>query len=161
MQSFTEEECVIMFCFAQQHLRTLRMALQIPDIIYTKGDHRFDGDEIMLFSLHRMAYPSRLQTLVLTTFGREYSQWSCGFRWLLDHIWSTFSHLWLDNLPYFVGCLPECAHAARVRLVRNGAQMPPNVNICGFIDGTIRAISEKSSYSPFPVLTIKSSLSLS
>ena len=85
----------------------------------------FSGEEFLLFSLCRLAYPSRLQDLADNYFGRDGTQWSRAFAWFLRHLLVNFQDLMMDNLDYWVPYFPECAEKIRLKLAEHGLQYEP------------------------------------
>ena len=69
IESFTPAECWRLFRFQKEDLPRLKVALRMPNVVILEDDNRlrFTGEEVMLFSLCRLAYPLRLEDLASTT----------------------------------------------------------------------------------------------
>jgi hypothetical protein len=59
------------------------------------------GEEVFLFGLRRMVYPSRLIDL-LPEFGGEISTWSRAFSFFIDYIYSNYKSLVFNGMQHFV-----------------------------------------------------------
>lgn len=78
--------CGILFRFKHVHLVRLFVALRFPAQVRLRNGMHLMGEEVFLFSLCRLAYPSRLTDLV-RLFGKELTEWSRAFKYFL---------LWMD-----------------------------------------------------------------
>ena len=116
------------FRFRLAHLPRLLDALRIPSSFVTRGGCRFSGEEGLLILLNRLHFPGTLADL-----GQEAGRLPCAlsecFGWMIEYIFSTFSHLcdW-RSLAVHADNFPRYADAIHAR----GA---PLRVITGFIDG--------------------------
>lgn len=109
--SFSDTSCQILFRFpGQGRLDRLKRVLRIPDIVTILDGHSthvFDGEELLLFSLHRMAHATSMNVLINMGFvGRDITQWSRAWMWFIYHIWRNFKSLVQGNIASFVHKFP-------------------------------------------------------
>ena len=112
----------------------MQEVLRIPDTISTSNRMRVDGVEALCIFLKRFTYPCRYVDLILH-FGRAVPDCSIISSQIMDHIYSTFSHLLSDfNLPILSqNKLEEYCDVIH-------AKDAPLTNCFGFVDGTVRPI---------------------
>ena len=122
------------FRFNKNDIYRLQEVLQIPDTISTSNHMRVDGVEALCIFLKRFTYPCRYVDLI-PHFGRAVPDYSIISSQIMDHIYSTFSHLLSDfNLPILSqNKLEEYCDVIHAK----GA---PLTNCFGFVDGTVRPI---------------------
>lgn len=132
--SFCPEECDRLFRFKKAELPRLLAVLQMPDTVRTDNACRFTSEEVLLFSLCRLATPGRMEDISRAHFGRDYSQWGRAFRWFLRHVKSTFQGRMTNNLVYWEPMFASCAAKIRLKAAELGCEFNDRFNICGFID---------------------------
>ncbi|XP_075560183.1 uncharacterized protein LOC142592556 [Dermacentor variabilis] len=127
-----------MFKFHKEHVKELSTSLLIPDTVTSVQGVCVSGEEALLITLRRLAYPNRWWDLE-PLFGRHYSTLSSIVSKVLTHIEDNFGHLldltnnkWLNLAE--LGRFSQAMH-------RTGA---PLKNCWGFVDGTARPICRPS-----------------
>lgn len=133
-------ECEAMFRFQAQHLRQVYTLLQIPNTVRLGNGSVLSGEEIFLFSLNRLVYPSRITDRAMSEFGRENTVWSRAFSWFIKFVYDHHFHLLTNNLDWWLPHLDDCARAVGDLLSRNGVVFANGErnSIFGFIDDTLR-----------------------
>ena len=127
------------FRFRLAHLPRLLDALHIPSSFVTRGGCRFSGEEGLLILLNRLHFPGTLADL-----GQEAGRLPCAlsecFGWMIEYIFSTFSHLcdW-RSLAVHADNFPRYADAIHAR----GA---PHRVIIGSIDGKLQHVARPGRY---------------
>jgi hypothetical protein len=82
---------------------------RIPNDIVTEQRYRFSGEEILIVCLAKVATGDTWTRLIPGYFGGDVRRWSKGFRWFVDHLFTTFYHkisgesieLWLGQIEVF------------------------------------------------------------
>ncbi|XP_072140392.1 uncharacterized protein [Dermacentor andersoni] len=138
MEELQEDDFRRMFRFHKEHLKDLSTSLLIPDTVTSTQGVCVSGEEALLITLRRLAYPNRWRDLE-PLFGRHYSTLSSIVSKVLTHIEDNFGHLldltnnkWLNLAE--LGRFSQAMH-------RRGA---PIKNCWGFVDGTARPICRPS-----------------
>ena len=131
--------CEAMFRFNLPHLRLLFAELKFPAVMQTRSRFSATGEEVFLYMLRRMSYPSTLSTLAWES-GRSISAQSEMFQVGIDHMYYKFAHLrdgrslecWAPHFQRF---------ADRIR--KGGRKGPaPLTNCMGYLDGSNQYISK-------------------
>jgi fumarate reductase subunit D len=92
INSFHDNQISEMFRFrTKADLRVVLTLLQIPLFVTTSNGSKFTGEELFLLFLRRMGTTGKMSLLV-SEFGRDYSQWARGFRWMVLFIYTTWNH---------------------------------------------------------------------
>lgn len=131
--------CGILFRFRYGHLARLFVALQFPAQVRLSNGMHLMGEEVFLFSLCRLAYPSRLADLV-RLFGRELTEWSRAFKyfllWIEKHHGFRLTHYFKFWVPHF----PRMAEAITQKMRYYGVQIGANVHqpVAMLLDDTVR-----------------------
>ena len=122
------------FRFYKRDIFRLAEVLQIPDTVQTYNRMLVDGVEALCIALKRFSYPCRYVDMV-PYFGRAVPDYSVITNEIMDHVYTTFSHLLDDfNVPFLTtNKLEEYCTAIH----NKGA---PLDNCFGFVDGTVRPI---------------------
>ena len=135
----TSASCEAHFRFNLPNLRQLLVALDFPAVVRTRSRHSATGEEVLLYTLRRLSYPSTLSTLAWES-GRSVSAQSELFQAGIDHIYHHFAHL-RDNrsLECWAPHFPDFAAAIR----RGGRKGPaPLKNCVGYLDGSNQYVSK-------------------
>lgn len=138
--------CEEKFRFSSSEIRRVYNLLDIPNTVILSNRSKFTGEEIFLFSLNRMAYPSRLSEQALEVFGRESSQWSRAYKWFINHMYTTKCHLLFDNIEWWSNYLDSFARIIERKMnfynlhFRYGLRN----SVSCFIDNTLRKISRST-----------------
>jgi len=90
--------------------------------IVLKNGSVMPGEEVMLRGLYELVTGEFQSSVAINVFGRELSQQSRAFTYFIDHLYSTFCYLLLDNLEWFYdeGLLEESRQAVRRKLIELG-----------------------------------------
>lgn len=123
----------------KEQLLTLMRVLQIPETVLLSNGSVLTGEEVFLFALRRMSYPSRYHDLLIE-FGGEISVWSRAFNWFIEYIYTRYSNRVLNALERHIRFFPACAAAIRNKVIEKGCvHLTGNAGfrICGFIDNTL------------------------
>ena len=131
--------CEAMFRFSLPYLRQLYAALDFPAVVQTRSRNSATGEEIFLYMLRRMSYPSTLTTLAWES-GRSTSAQSEMFQEGIDHIYHKFAHLrdnrslecWARHFKGFAGAIHAGGRKGRA----------PLKNCVGYLDGSNQYISK-------------------
>jgi hypothetical protein len=130
--------CEVMFRFKRDDLRRLCTALKFPDVMRTRSRFMASGEEVFLYTLRRLSYPSTLATLSWES-GRSTSAQSEMFDAGITHVYRNFAHLrdgrslecWARHFQHFADAIHLGGRKGRVPL-----------RFCiGFIDGTNQYVS--------------------
>ena len=133
----------------RKQIRRLMHGFQIPETA-TCGTYTFSGDEIVLISLTRMAYPSRWSDVMKVFPSRK--RWELGraFYWFINFMVYKWGYLVLNNREFWKPYLPQCAEAIREKLANlpnesyrqhhPSTYKPGRFCIAMFIDNTISAM---------------------
>lgn len=120
-------------------LQLLKRLLQIPEVVSLDNNVALNGEEVFLFGLRRMAYPSRYFDL-LSEFGGEITVWSRAFHWFINYIYDNFHTLIESSMERFVSKFPQYSVAIRNKVVEKGCDHLAEIvgfRVAGFIDNTI------------------------
>ena len=130
-------------------LRQLINGFQIPQTVKIKT-YRFSGEEIILISLIRLAWPYRWSDVKLHFPDRSRNELSVAFYWFIDFMIVNWGYLILNNRQYWLPFFQSSAEHIRMKLASlpNEANRqfydPANVNtgfsVALFIDNTILAM---------------------
>lgn len=146
IESWTEEECYNMFRFRKSDLHVLYNALNLPAIIVLSNGCTCSGQYAFCMMLYRLAYPTtlfRMQTL----FGREYSQISRIFNYIINIVYQQHRHKVNGNIDWYADRFDVYNQAYRAKIATSAQNPTPNTipqeldNIFGCIDGTAIEIS--------------------
>jgi hypothetical protein len=96
-------------------LERLKRGFHFPDTVSIRG-YPFRTEEIILFSLVRLAYPLRWGDVQDTFPGRERWELGYGFYWFLDYMIQNWAYLVLNNRAYWKPYLPVAAEKVRQKL---------------------------------------------
>lgn len=134
LRGLSDDTCERHFRFTNAELRRLCAVLRFPETMRSPGRVSWTGMEGLLIMLRRLVFPNRLGELV-DEFGRSRFALSIIFNCTLTWMWQTWGHLLTDPFtrPYF--------SADRVRAYSAAVKDKSGVdlNVWGFIDGTLRA----------------------
>lgn len=135
--------CEPKFRFSSTQLRQVYNLLDLPEIVILSNRSKFTGEEIFLFGLNRLAFPSRLSEQSLEVFGRENSQWSRAFNYFIHHIYSTKCHLLFDNMEWWSRYLISFAEIIEEKMNFYELHFRDRLrnSVSCFIDNTLRKIS--------------------
>ena len=127
MGNFTDEEFKKYFRFSKEHVKELRILLQLKEC-YKSGSHLiWSGEEGLCIILRRLAYPNRLCDLV-PMFGRHLMELSVIFNVMLNEVYRKHQDK-LQSVQQAWVNYEEFAEAISAK----GAVLH---NVWGFIDGT-------------------------
>lgn len=144
IDSYSESDVPHSFRFrSTDQLSILLRLLQFPPTVVLLNGSVLSGEEVFLFGLRRLSYPSRYHDLI-DEFGGEFSVWSRAFHYFVNHIYNKFKHLVLNGLQHFVSEFPAFSEVLRSQLIGKGCTHLVNerqFRIIGFIDNTIFATS--------------------
>ena len=87
--------------FKYRHLFVVQRVLQIPESFKLKNRCRINGQEALLFLLYRIHYPETLQKME-KMWGREYSQLSRIFSFMIDWVYDNWGWMVTNNLAFWV-----------------------------------------------------------
>ncbi|ETI51478.1 hypothetical protein F443_05166 [Phytophthora nicotianae P1569] len=119
------------FRFEKEELLVLVDLLKLPNPFPTRQRYLVSAFEALCIFLRRMAYPARLSDLQ-DLFGRNETAISSISNAVLDHLYSTFHHLFqFDHARLTEATLSTYASAIH-------SQGAPLHTCVGFIDGTVR-----------------------
>ena len=104
--------------FDKNELHRILAAFDLPDLIRVRGQarggrhfsHRFEKEELLLVFLQRYKMSTSFEVLA-DHYGKDASQWSRGFQWIVGFIVERHGHLLTNNLGYFVPDLARFAKA--------------------------------------------------
>lgn len=132
--------CESMFRFRGVDLRQVYELLEIPPVVTLPNGSKLGGEEVFLFSLNRLVFPSRVTDRSIEEFGRENTVWSRAFTWFIHHVYERHVHLLNNNLQWWVQHFDSCARAIGDLLTKHGIIFPVGERntIFGFIDDTLR-----------------------
>ena len=132
--------CKGTFRFEQEGLRELFALLQFPPIVKLHNC-TCTGEEIFLYMLRRLSYPSTQVQLALEC-GRRPCEQSQMFEAGLAHIFDNFAHLRDErSLEAYSDDFPRFSAAIK----RGGAKGPvPCGNVIGFLDGSNQYVCKPS-----------------
>jgi hypothetical protein len=139
IDSFTDEECYNNLRFRKEHLHRLLRCFRLENKeIKLSNRTIIGGEEIMLFSLHRLASTAKMYEHCLT-FGREQSTWSRVFHWFIDYVVNNFSHLLVNNLQYWEPKFHVFADKIRLKMnEKTGIEFQEGLfYVFGFHDDTV------------------------
>jgi len=162
-----DSECLTFTRFLDKaQLRRLFAALQIPDEVRILDDsnrtHIFQGEECLLFCLHRMASGTSLEEAAQHVHGRDASQWSRVWRWFIKYMVQKHRHLIVNSLPLFADCFESyndviISELNQLRMQFAVEHVPPYTkelcNVCAFVDCSLFTCSRAGSgpVAPGPV----------
>jgi hypothetical protein len=104
-----DSECLLFTRFLDKaQLHRLFAALEIPDEVRIVDDsnrtHVFQGEECLLFCLHRVASGTSLEEIAQHVHGRDASQWSRVWRWFIRYM------VHLGGLFQYIVCVSDSEH---------------------------------------------------
>lgn len=133
-----------------QDIRLLIQLLEIPAHVCTRKRYRFSGEEVVLISLIRLAYPLRWRDVMAYFPGRERWQLQSAFYWFLEYMIRNWGYLVSNNRLFWLPYLGKSAEAIRKKLAslpnaasrqyHPSATVDGGFSIFGFIDNTIVAM---------------------
>ncbi len=135
INSFSAAECWRQFRFRKRDLLRLKRCLLIGNEIKIRR-HKFTGEEILLYSLHRLASTTTHSDLA-HIYGRDYTAWSVCYGWFLQHVLNNFSDLLTDNLEFWSAYFPSCSEAIRTKMLEKTGVHFEQFFVCGFHDCTV------------------------
>jgi len=122
--SFCDSDCKTFFGFNNQMdlYRLLKCLRLDKERIVLKNGSVMSGEEVMLRGLYELVTGEFQSSVAINVFGRELSQQSRAFTYFIDYLYSTFCHLLLDNLEWFLdeGLLEESRQAIRRKIIDLG-----------------------------------------
>ena len=130
--NFTDIEFRNNFRFEKQHFWILLEFFEFPESLKLKNRAYVTGEEILMITLRRLAYPVRWNDLKMF-FGVSVSTLSLTFQYAIEKIHQDFNHLLVFDSRRIIPLLSGYAEA----VAKKGA---PLQNCVGFIDGTARFI---------------------
>jgi hypothetical protein len=136
IDSFHDNQISEMFRFRTKFdLRSSMISLHIPLIVTTVNRCKFSGEELFLFFLRRLGTTGKL-SLLISEFGRDYSQWCRGFQWMVLFIYGTWNHKLSKNIDFFVPHFNRFSEAIRLKCNDCGGcnHQQNNFNVALFID---------------------------
>lgn len=141
-EQFHFDRCEILFRFTYERLLVLYNLLGMDaDCILENGTH-ISSEEVFLFSLCRLTYPDRLNTMTNDLWGGEESQWSRAFKYFNLFVQVSHGHRLTDNFAFWVPRFPGMARAVQTKLEEFGVHYGENEvqQIACFLDDTVREI---------------------
>lgn len=124
--------------------------LELPDIVRTERHYVFSGEEVLMISLARLAYPLRWRDVNCYFPDRKRWQLSDAFYWFLDFLISNWGYLVTNNREFWLPYFKDSANAIRGKLSKlpyeNWRLYFPDAAdengfaIFGFIDNTVVAM---------------------
>ena len=131
---YLEQECLEMFRFNAADIGSILNFLKLDPDQITENRNRFSTFEGICLLLHRLAYPSRWRDLV-AMYGRSEASLSQIFHHMVQVILSKITTILYLDKNRLLPRLQEFAEA-----IENAGS--PIGSIFGFIDGTVRPISQ-------------------
>lgn len=132
VENFTDVQFRSNFRFEKNHFWRLLEFFDFPKRLKLDNRAFVSGEEILMITLRRLAYPVRWSDLQIF-FGVSESTLSLAFKYAIEKIYEDFKHLLVFDAGRIVPMLPSFATAVQ----RKGG---PLQNCVGFIDGTARPI---------------------
>lgn len=134
--------CEILFRFTHERLVRLFRCLQVPNECVLENGTHISGEEVFLFSLCRLTYPDRLNTMTNDLWGGEESLWSRAFKYFNLFINNEHGHRLTDYFEFWVPRFPDMARAVQEKLALHGVEYGEQDSqpIAVFIDDTVREI---------------------
>ena len=136
--SFTESQCWNFFEFRQSDLYRLLTNLKFSEYCKLENGSVMSGEEILLRGLYELVSGEDHYTISENVFGREFTQQSRAFSYFVDHIYSTFLDIMMDNLEwwYLSGFMENSRRAIEGKLKSLGLTFDEQnkSRVCGFID---------------------------
>lgn len=139
IDSFSATECWRRFRFRKRDLRRLLRCFQLEDVNVKLGcAGSFTGEEIMLYSLNRLASLCTHSDLQ-SDYNMDRSNLSAMYNWFIDYIYINYQYLLNDNLAYWAPSFPHFAECIRVKFEeRTGLVIAANFfKIFAFHDDTV------------------------
>lgn len=134
VENFTEEEIRTMCRVRKDDIGRLRLALRLPDRIHTEAKYTIAGDDALMVTLRRLAYPCRLCDLE-ATFGLSQAKLSIVINTVVQLVYDRWNHL----LGFHQSRFGPDKLKLYARAISDAGS--PLQRCVGFIDGTVRAIS--------------------
>jgi hypothetical protein len=137
IDTFTDYNCWNFFTFRNSDLRSLITLLGIPTIVRFDNGAVMSGEETFLRFLYYLVSGEDHHTIAETVFGRDHSQQSRAWSWMVSFMYHRWSHILTGRLQWFEanGLLLESAEAIAQKLESLvGISYPEGPEICGFID---------------------------
>ena len=139
LDDWSDEECRSDLRFYKADVYWLFEVLDIPEVLITYNQSKFDGMEGSYIFLKRFSYPCRFCDLV-SQFGQSVPELSMMSNAISDHVYNNFNHLLHEfDQPWH----------RPVSLHEKGA---PLGNCLGFVDGTVRPICRPGVKELFPMV---------
>jgi hypothetical protein len=85
---------------SKDDLIKLKMCFRVPDAVVLPCGHRFTGEEIIMISLYRLHFPSKLNDMQ-SEFVRDYSSLSRAFHWFIQFMVTNWLYLLTNNIEYW------------------------------------------------------------
>jgi hypothetical protein len=147
IDSFSDEELPIYFRFrSNQQLHRLMAGFQIPALIrIPETGNILHGEEFLLIGLYRLHLPSITSDGAFKTlFGLGRTAVSMVFNAFIEFLVDNWGYLLLDNMPFWLPYLPECAQAIRDKCHDKGcyfpnSRAPGGLRVAAFVDNTMNA----------------------
>jgi len=100
IQSFSESDCKIMFEFKKTDLLRLLPLLHLPDECIFDNRTKMAGEEVFLSGLYELVSGANKHEIA-RVFGRDWSAQSRAFKYFIEHMYSNFKHILMDNLHWW------------------------------------------------------------
>ena len=116
--AYSEGLFYIRFRFAIVEFRRLIAVLDMPEYFISDRRHKFQKEELLLWTLYRLAQPGTMELAADDLFGRDNSQlsrmFSIGIRWINQN----WGHLLsAANLPYHMNSARRYSEKIRVKVM--------------------------------------------
>lgn len=133
LRDFSDYEIWCMCRVHKEDISKLRIALRLPNRVITTARYALAGDDALMVTLRRFAYPCRLFDLE-TTFGMSPAKLSSTINTVVSMIYSKWKHL--------LGFHHSRFEAAKLRVYAQAIRDAgcPLRRCIGFIDGTVRPV---------------------
>lgn len=147
IESFANENCDTLFRFEFSELHRLKTVLQIPERAILSNGSNMSGEEVFLYSLMRLSFPSRHEILSDQYFGRENSQWSRAFCWFNNFLFKQHSFRLLNYWNFWLNLFPVMADSIQKKILKYGYDVEAGEvwKIVGFIDNNVKKVNRVGS----------------